>query len=129
MSDTDVLTFPALGSGPAYTSAHIWLPQLAVEAARRGEPIIEGKTFTDCFMEGPAVLLPITGCRFDGCNLGETMGDPRNLLLQPLGAQKVTGAVPFRDCAFINCRFLRVGFTGAPAFLEDLERTLGGALQ
>src|SRR5690606_2018840 len=111
----------------AYKSAHIWLPQLVVEAARRGEAIIEGKTFTDCFMEGPAVLLPVSDCRFEGCGLGETMGDPRNLLLQPLGPQKVTGAVPFRNCAFINCRFQRVGFTGAAAFLQEMQRSLGGA--
>jgi uncharacterized protein YjbI with pentapeptide repeats len=116
-----------IGVGPAYEGVHIWLPQLVLEAAQRGEAVIENKTFTNCFMEGPAVLLAVGGCSFDGCNMGDAMGDARNLLLQPVGPQKVTGTVTFQNCRFVNCRFLRVGFTGAPEFLANIQQVLGGA--
>ena len=127
--EDDTLKLPLIGAGPTYAGAHIWLPQLSLEAAQRGEAVIEGKTFRDCFLEGPAVLLATGACHFDGCNMGDPMGDTRNLLLQPVGPQKVTGTVTFRDCRFINCRFLRVGFTGPAAFLSNIQQVLGGPTQ
>ena len=127
--EDDTVKLPLIGPGPVYEGVYIWLPQLAIEGAKRDEADIAGKTFRNCFLEGPAVLLPVVGCSFDGCNMGDVMGDVRNLLLQPVGPQKVTGTVAFRDCKFINCRFLRVGFTGSPAFLAELEQVLGGATQ
>ena len=120
----NTLSFSKIGVGPSYTSLHIWLPQLIAESALRGEGVIEKRSFKDCILEGPAVLLPVSGCRFDACNIGDSMGDARNLLLAPLGPQKVTGVIPFKDCTFTNCSFLRVGFTGAPEFLEEMTRVL-----
>ena len=130
MNVTDnTLSFPIIGPGPRYEKSHIWLPQLVVEAAQRGEAQIRGKTFVGCFFEGPAVLLPLGDTKFDGCNMGDAMGDTRNLILTPRGPQKVTGAVPFQDCTFTNCHFLHVGFTGAPAFLDGMLKALGGAAE
>lgn len=125
----NTLNFAAIGPGPSYEKVHIWLPQLIAEAALRGEGAIEGRTFTDCVLEGPAVLLAIAGCHFGGCNMGDSMGDARNLLLTPMGPTKVTGVIGFKDCKFINCSFLRVGFTGAPQFLSDLIAQLDGPKQ
>lgn len=121
---SDTLSFTKIGKGPNYASLHIWLPQLIAEASLRGEGLIEGRSFKDCVLEGPAVLLPISGCRFDSCNMGDAMGDTRNLLLTPMGPQKVTGVIAFKDCTFTNCSFLRVGFTGTPEFLAEMTRVL-----
>ncbi|MGI4818197.1 hypothetical protein [Brevundimonas sp.] len=130
MTDTQDITIPAIGAGPEYEGLNIWLPALAIEAARRGEAIIEGKTYRNCVIEGPAVLLPIGACNFDGCNMGDAQGDIRNLLLQPMGPQRVTGTIAFKDCQFINCQFMRVGFTGTPEFLAQVQQVLtGGAVQ
>lgn len=130
MTNTQDITIPAVGAGPEYTNLNIWLPALALEAARRGESVITGKTFRNCMIEGPAVLLPVGACGFDACNMGDAQGDVRNLLLQPMGPQKVTGTVAFQDCQFINCQFLRVGFTGTPDFLAQVQQVLtGGAPQ
>lgn len=130
MSDTQDITLPAIGAGPEYSKLSIWLPALAVEAARRGESMIADKIFRDCVIEGPAVLLPIGNCGFEGCNMGDAQGDIRNLLLQPMGPQKVTGTVAFQNCQFINCQFIRVGFTGAPDFLDQVQQVLtGGPVQ
>ena len=130
MTDTQTaapITLELLGPGPEVTKASVWLPQLFMETSRAGAPIVENRTFIDCLIEGPAVLLPLEGCHFDGCNMGDAQGDPRNLLLQPAGPQRVTGAVPLKHCTFINCRFLGVGFTGSKAYLDEMTAALGGA--
>lgn len=128
MNDTSTdLTLPRIGTGSHHQARHIWLPQLVLEAAQSGQSVIEDRAFTDCLMEGPAVLLPISGCNFDSCNLGDSMGDPRNLMLAPMGPQKVTGAVAFRNTTFTRCTFVAVGFTGTPAFLEEMIQMLSGA--
>ena len=127
---TDVtapITLELLGPGPEYKAVAVWLPQLFMETSRAGAPIVENRTFIDCLIEGPGVLLPLEGCHFDGCNMGDAQGDPRNLLLQPAGPQRVTGAVPLKHCTFINCRFLGVGFTGSKAYLDEMTAALGGA--
>ena len=124
---TDVtapITLELLGPGPEYKSVAVWLPQLFMETSRAGSLVIENRTFIDCLIEGPAVLLPLEGCHFDGCNMGDAHGDPRNLMLSPQGPQRVTGPIPFKNCQFINCNFLGVGFTGSSAFLDNMAKAL-----
>ncbi|HWQ85117.1 hypothetical protein [Brevundimonas sp.] len=127
---TDSSSLPpltALGAGPVYENLHIWLPQLFAEHARAGSAVIEGKTFVNCRFEGPAVLLPLSGCTFETCNMGEAGGDTRNLLLAPVGSQKVIGVIPFRDCAFRQSAFYMVGFTGSASFLKHFHEMVGGS--
>ena len=131
---TDAVTAPItlepIGPGPVYTSRNIWLPQLLLETLRAGVGVVENRRFEGCLFEGPAVVLPIEGCEFDGCDLGETKGDPRSLMLAPQSLSRVVGPIPFRSCQFINCRFVGVGFTGAPAFLDSMAAAIsGGAAQ
>ena len=131
---TDAVTAPItlepLGSGPTYTRVNIWLPQLMLETLRSGQPAIEKRRFEGCLFEGPAVILPLEGCQFDGCDLGDAKGDPRSLIMAPQGDNRVVGPIPFKDCQFINCRFVGIGFTGAPGFLNSLvEAISGGAVQ
>ena len=114
----------------------IWLPQLAVMHWNAGQMAIEGKTFTDCLiegktfidcrLEGPAVMMPVGACEFDACDMGYSGGDVRNLMLAPVGAEKVIGAIAFRDCTFRRCKFFAVGFTGSPTFLKNFHAVVGG---
>jgi hypothetical protein len=90
-----------------------------------GGQAIEGRTFRNCVIEGPAVLLAAGGVRFDGCDLGDAQGDIRNLLLRPVGPRKVVGAIAVRDTVFEQCRFFGVGFTGGPDFIDHLIQALG----
>lgn len=114
-----------LGIGPLYEDVHIWLPQLFAETALGGAAAIENRTFVKCRFEGPAVILPIDGCNFDACNMGEAGGDTRNLLVAPVGP-KLVGVIPFRNCVFRDCAFYRVGFTGSPTFIEHFGAMVGG---
>ena len=90
-----------------------------------GGQAIEGRTFRNCVIEGPAVLLAGGGVNFDGCDMGASQGDIRNLLLRPVGPQKVVGAILVRDTLFERCRFFGVGFTGSAAFIDHFIQMLG----
>jgi hypothetical protein len=86
----------------------------------KGQQVVTGVTFKDCRIEGPAVLLVIDGCNFDGVNFGASQGDMRNIVLHPASPTSVTGAIPLQNCAFQGGHFFGVGFTGNSVFLQQL---------
>src|SRR5690606_33938803 len=98
----------------------VWLPQLAVQHWNAGHMFIEAKTFTDCVIEGPAVMAVMNGTVFAGCAMGTT-SDMRTLLYRPLSQDKMAGLVGMKDCRFVRCRFVQVGFTGSDALLDELQ--------
>ena len=100
----------------------VWLPLLAVHHLNAGEAIIEGRTFTDCVIEGPALIAIMTGTTFEGCNMGVTE-DVRSLLFRPMGPRLV-GAIGFSNCRFERCRFTQIGFTSADEVLDSLAADL-----
>jgi hypothetical protein len=81
--------------------------------------LIQGRTFRNCRLQGPATLLISAGVTFKDTNFGDSGGDMRNLLLKPMG-QRALGTIPLRDCHFDNCAFIYVSFTGPEAVLNDL---------
>ena len=85
-----------------------------------GGAIIEGRTFTDCRIQGPAVMLVLDGVDFEGVNFGPTGGDMRNMLFRPLSGDIAIGAIPVRNCSFRNCRFETLGITGSEDLLQML---------
>ena len=109
----------ALVAQDSFTKQAVWLPFLAVSHWNTGKMSIDGKTFTDCVIEGPAVMAVMNGTTFDGCNMGAA-ANPRNLLLKPMG-DKIVGAIGMADCRFVRCRFAQVAFTGSDALLAELE--------
>lgn len=100
----------------------VWLPSLAVHHMNAGQTFIEGKTFTECLIEGPAVMAVMNGTSFDTCSMG-VAEDPRTLLLEPRG-EMIAGVVGMSNCRFVRCRFVQVGFTGAPDLLDGIEKDL-----
>lgn len=82
--------------------------------------IVEGRTFRRCRIQGPAVMLVSSGVTFDATNFGDSNGDIRNLLLQPVGSHAL-GTIPMRNCAFENCEFYNVGFTGSQQVIDMLS--------
>lgn len=118
MTDTPVLSAAdkALTEQTTFTKTALWLPSYAVPHFNAGINVIRGKVFEDCLIEGPALLLALEGVTFEGCNMGFSKV-PKNLLMRPVG-EKITGAIPFADTRFINCRFAMVAFTGSDEFLD-----------
>ena len=119
---TPPITNPAgheLVERDSFQNEAIWLPAMGVQHLNAGKFMIEGKTFTDCLIEGPAVLGIGEGVQFDGCNMGSAT-DIRTLLLTPRGS-KAAGVIGFKDCRFVRCRFMQIGFTGPE---DEMERGL-----
>lgn len=125
---TDVLSEAyglKLNARTEFANEPVWLPLLAVHAMSAAEPVIVGKTFTDCRIQGPALVAIMGSTRFDGCNMGRVT-DPRSLTFIPQGPLLV-GAIGLKDCTFIRCEFDLVGFTGPQAFMEDFAQQLTSA--
>lgn len=110
----------ALVARTTFEKEGIWLPNLAVQHWNAGQMAIEGKTFTECLIEGPAVMAVLPGTIFDTCNMGTTT-DVRSLLYRPLSQNKLAGVIGMQNCRFIRCRFVQIGFTGGDNLLESLE--------
>ena len=93
-----------------------------------GKPMISGKTFTECTIEGPAVMLALRNVAFDGCDMGYTGdSDARALLLMPMAKSKVIGAIALEDCRFERCNFFMVGFTGSDSFIDQFLQVLNSS--
>lgn len=109
----------ALVARTTFEKEAVWLPMLAVQHWNAGQMAIDGKTFTDCVIEGPAVMAVMNGTHFDSCAMGVAT-DIKTLLLKPLG-HKMTGVVGMSNCKFVRCQFVQVGFTGSDELLTVLE--------
>ena len=100
----------------------VWLPLLAVHTMNAGESVISGKTFTDCVIQGPALVAVLEGTTFDSCNMGAA-SDARSMLYAPQG-DRLVGAIGLKDCRFVRCRFVQIAYTGPTAFLKDMAQSL-----
>lgn len=110
----------ALVARKTFEKEAIWLPLLAVHHWNAGEMAIDGKTFTDCVIEGPAVMAVMNGTHFDSCAMGVTT-DVQTLLYRPVGKTKMAGVVGVSNSTFVRCRFVQVGFTGSDDLIAQLE--------
>lgn len=110
----------ALVARTSFEKEAVWLPLLAMQHWNAGQMAIEGKTFTDCVIEGPAVMAVMNGTVFDSCAMGTTT-DVRNLLYRPLSTTRLAGVIGMANCRFVRCRFVQVGFTGSDDLLEQLQ--------
>ena len=104
----------------AFRKEAVWLPAMMIQHWNAGQMVIEGKTFTDCLIEGPAVLAVMNGTRFDSCAMG-TATEVKSLLYRPVSQKTLAGVVGMSNCLFVRCRFAQVGFTGSDELLEELE--------
>ena len=102
-----------------FENVDIILYELYAAASAKGVPLVEGRTFTGCRFQGPAVILVSNGVTFTDTNFGDGRGSIKNLLTRSLG-DKAIGTIPMRDCHFIGCEFYGVGFTGTSEFLAQV---------
>ena len=104
----------------AFTGANFALFDLYRASVQAGGGVmLENRTFTDCVLEGPALMLVLEGVNFESTNFGPTGGDMRNMLFKPMGNVGI-GAIPVRNCTFTNCRFNTLGITGSEDLLQML---------
>lgn len=111
-----------------FSGVALSLYDLYRERMRLGQSVLSGITFEDCRIEGPAVMLVVGGCNFDGVDFGFAGGDIRTLILRPASPSGVVGAIPVRDCTFRRGQLFGIGYTGGESFLNQLL-ALGGPVQ
>ncbi len=90
-----------------------------------GSPLMADRTFRNCILVGPAVVLVMPGTRFSETSFGAADNDIRTVLLRPASPNKAIGAIPMADCVFERCQFRGVGFTGHENFINLLIEQLG----
>ena len=93
------------------------LPRLIMDARDAGKTL-QGRRFVDCVIRGPAILIPYGDTQFVRSNLGDVVGDVRNLFLRASGPM-IIGATAIQGCIFEGCLFVDVGFAGTAQFIED----------
>lgn len=103
----------------SFENVDIILYELFSATAAKGLPLIEGRTFTGCRFQGPAIVLVADGTTFKDTNFGDSRGGMGNLLLRPVG-DKALGTIPMRDCRFVGCEFYNVGFTGSQELIDQM---------
>lgn len=98
----------------------ISISDLFREGLKAGETVIEGRTFTNCRLEGPAVIVVLDGVVFDATDFGYTGGDIGKIVWRTEAKTGVVGAIPFKNCKFTGCSFFAVGYTGPEPFLQKI---------
>lgn len=98
----------------------IWLPLLAIHTLNAGQGVIRDKTFTDCVIEGPALVAVLEGTTFDACQMGAAT-DMKSMLFAPQGSHLV-GAIGLQQCRFVRCRFAQIAYTGSDEFLQNMAQ-------
>jgi hypothetical protein len=86
------------------------------------DDVIEGVTFENCELVGPAVLALLEGTRFSG----NTFAVPSlaSALWAPQGQDTIVGAIGLRACTVIGCSLRRIGL----AVLPGQESILRGGI-
>lgn len=107
---------------PDYESQTVRITDHAVT-----DDLIEGKTYSNCHIIGPAVLAPVEGVSFVGCGFDVANSDPQSLLIV-VPPRWLVGIIGLKNCAFYSCRFTRVGFVVDEAFAQAfLGEITGGS--
>jgi hypothetical protein len=114
------LTLPTDFNAKVFDSNEVVLFDLFRESLRAGSAMIEGRTFINCRLDGPAVMAAVTGCEFDSTDFGYASGGVRAMIIRSAAPGRMIGALPFKDCKFIGCMFFAVGFTGPDPFLDQI---------
>jgi hypothetical protein len=114
------LTRPTDLNARVFEKNEVVLFDLFRESLRAGSAMVEGRTFINCRLDGPAVMAAVAGCEFDSTDFGYASGDIRTMVIRSAAPGRMIGALPFKDCKFIGCMFFAVGFTGPETFLHQI---------
>jgi len=101
-------------AGEVYRNKAVRLCELTVNRT-----LLEGITFENCHLIGPAVLALLDSNVFSETTFE---GEPDALLWEvPPSRQNVIGAIGLRTCRLISCRTTNVGFAGSPAIIAQFR--------
>lgn len=88
--------------------------------------MLEGATFENCRILGPAILGLVDDTEFRDSGFGMA-GTVDSILWEIPNGKKVVGVIGLRHCKFIGCQFESIGLAGPPELMRQWRRQLGGA--
>lgn len=88
--------------------------------------VLEGLTFQNCQIHGPAVLVPQGSGRMSHIRFDAPGGVDSIFWEIPANRTMVVGAIAVVNCTFSVCTFVGIGLAGGPDLRALLEAALGG---
>jgi hypothetical protein len=86
--------------------------------------ILDGRTFEECIIYGPAVVVPLDDVEISGSSFE---GDANSMFWEiPESRQQVVGAIGLRECAFRRCSFRKIGLAGSAAAIAHFRAGISG---
>ena len=84
--------------------------------------VIADRTFEDCLILGPGVMVPSDATVFKDCGIE---GPADSFVIELAESQNaIMGAMKVSNCVFKKCRFSRLGVTGPRAAIEMWRKGL-----
>lgn len=90
--------------------------RLADEADENG--LIEGRSYEDAVINGPALLVPIENVTLDA---NMFVVDPNALFIEFPEGSPIQGGIGLRDVTFRRCEFHNVAIAGSPKVIAGLR--------
>ena len=115
-----LLPAPTDLTATVFEGVEISLYDLARACMAEGKTSISDRTFRNCLITGPAVMLVLDNVQFNNTAFSSQGSDIRAIVLRPASPNQVVGVIPVTHCTFDGCQFLGLGFTGADLFLDQL---------
>lgn len=84
-------------------------------------PVIEGYTFENCLVLGPAVVAVLSDVSFESSQWVTDPGESSESLWWEVDEGHRVGAIGIRNCSFVGCVFQGVGFAGTKETIAILR--------
>jgi hypothetical protein len=98
---------------------------LRIAELARDDLIIRSRTFEDCDIYGPAVLIAVGTGIMQECGFE---GDAETVFWEiPAERVRIAGAIALEDCVFRRCRFSKIGLAGTREFIKKAREGFANA--
>ncbi len=102
-----------------YSHETLRMPELA--DAVEGPDVIDGYTFVECELIGPAVLALLGGVTIAHSTFE---AHPDELFLELGEPRMLYGVIGLLNCEFTRCKFARIGFVGSAETIEAFRQSV-----
>ena len=106
-------------AGETYRDQTVWLCDLVRESI-----LLDGVTFENCHILGPAVLVPFENDSFVRTTF-QADSSPDDVLWEvPPTRKALIGAIPMRNCRMVSCKTTNVGFAGPKKSIDKFKSSV-----
>jgi hypothetical protein len=110
-------------TGPPELGSYLRGLSIRISDLAREDIVIRDRTFEDCYIYGPAILVPHGMGMFHECGFE---GDTSSLFITIAEERSVIGVIALENCIFRRCHFRKIGFIVTPDIHERWVTDLAG---